>query len=179
MHPQGVPGAAPRPEPRGAVAPRPEPGLDLSLSPRTSPGPSPEPPCMGILRPRGGGGGGKRRQVRFLLDPRPSRDASAEPGPEPGSPAAPELHSSLGLQLQLQRAAAQEADDEFDALRAAEEQLRTSFLTRCGLDGSLAEGLNVPRSRRLFRDLVSLQVPEEAVLSEALRERLALLPPPP
>ncbi|XP_014391014.1 PREDICTED: protein phosphatase 1 regulatory subunit 35, partial [Myotis brandtii] len=42
---------------------------------------------------------------------------------------------------------------------------------------SVAEGLNVPRSKRLFRDLVSLQVPEEQVLSAALRERLALLPP--
>nr|XP_008525596.1 PREDICTED: protein phosphatase 1 regulatory subunit 35 [Equus przewalskii] len=38
-------------------------------------------------------------------------------------------------------------------------------------------GLNVPRSRRLFRDLVSLQVPEEQVLNAALREKLALLPP--
>lgn len=42
----------------------------------------------------------------------------------------------------------------------------------------------MPRSKRLFRDLVSLQVPEEQVLSAALRERLALLPaqaraPPP
>ncbi|VFV18723.1 upf0683 protein c7orf47-like [Lynx pardinus] len=38
-------------------------------------------------------------------------------------------------------------------------------------------GLNVPRSKRLFRDLVSLQVPEEQVLNAALREKLALLPP--
>lgn len=35
----------------------------------------------------------------------------------------------------------------------------------------------MPRSRRLFRDLVSLQVPEEQVLNAALREKLALLPP--
>ena len=42
----------------------------------------------------------------------------------------------------------------------------------------------MPRSKRLFRDLVSLQVPEEQVLNAALRERLAVLPiharaPPP
>lgn len=36
----------------------------------------------------------------------------------------------------------------------------------------------MPRSKRLFRDLVSLQVPEEQVLNAALREKLALLPPP-
>lgn len=35
----------------------------------------------------------------------------------------------------------------------------------------------MPRSKRLFRDLVSLQVPEEQVLKAALREKLALLPP--
>ena len=35
----------------------------------------------------------------------------------------------------------------------------------------------MPRSKRLFRDLVSLQVPEEQVLNAALREKLALLPP--
>ncbi|EPQ04545.1 hypothetical protein D623_10002868 [Myotis brandtii] len=50
---------------------------------------------------------------------------------------------------------------------------------RKGRHGGASErnGLNVPRSKRLFRDLVSLQVPEEQVLSAALRERLALLPP--
>lgn len=42
----------------------------------------------------------------------------------------------------------------------------------------------MPRSRRLFRDLVSLQVPEDEVLHAALRDKLALLPsharaPPP
>lgn len=37
----------------------------------------------------------------------------------------------------------------------------------------------MPRSKRLYRDLVSLQVPEEQVLKAALREKLAMLPPPP
>lgn len=37
----------------------------------------------------------------------------------------------------------------------------------------------MPRSRRLYRDLVSLQVPEEQVLSAALQEKLAMLPPQP
>lgn len=37
----------------------------------------------------------------------------------------------------------------------------------------------MPRSRRLYRDLVSLQVPEEQILSAALQEKLAMLPPQP
>lgn len=39
--------------------------------------------------------------------------------------------------------------------------------------------MNVPRSKRLYRDLVSVQVPEQQVLDAALREKLAMLPPPP
>lgn len=39
--------------------------------------------------------------------------------------------------------------------------------------------MNVPRSKRLYRDLVSLQVPEEQVLNAALKEKLAMLPPQP
>lgn len=37
----------------------------------------------------------------------------------------------------------------------------------------------MPRSKRLYRDLVSLQVPEAQVLNAALREKLAMLPPQP
>lgn len=43
----------------------------------------------------------------------------------------------------------------------------------------MVSGLNVPRSKRLFRDLVSLQVPEEQVLNAAVREKLAQLLPQP
>lgn len=115
---------------------------------------------------------------------------------------APAPQSSLALSLELQAARAAAAG-QFDATKAVEEQLRKSFQTRCGLEESVAEGegdrrlagrgcgcerrrltsssavsgLNVPRSKRLFRDLVSLQVPEEQVLNAALREKLALLPP--
>lgn len=102
--------------------------------------------------------------------------------------------SNLALSLELQAARAA-AGGQFDAAKAVEEQLRKSFQTRCGLEESVTEGegaggrpgagagcaapltstppavsgLNVPRSRRLFRDLVSLQVPEEQVLNAALR----------
>ncbi|XP_006764737.1 PREDICTED: protein phosphatase 1 regulatory subunit 35, partial [Myotis davidii] len=123
-------------------------------------------------------------QVRFrLAPPSPVRaqplPVPAVPGEKPAAPqdlGAPAPHSSLALSLELQAARAAAAG-QFDAAKAVEEQLRKSFQTRCLLEESVAEGLNVPRSKRLFRDLVSLQVPEEQVLSAALRERLALLPP--
>ncbi|XP_021044598.1 protein phosphatase 1 regulatory subunit 35 isoform X1 [Mus pahari] len=168
----------PPPEPRAPEprAPEPEPGLDLSLSPS----PLPESP-----KPRKGRRGGSRRgrQVRFQLAP-PS-PVRSEPPPAPGAAGddheleAPALQSSLALGLELQNARAAVASGQFDASKAVEEQLRKSFQTRCALEETVAEGLNVPRSKRLYRDLVSLQVPEEQVLNAALREKLALLPPPP
>ncbi|XP_038201928.1 protein phosphatase 1 regulatory subunit 35 [Arvicola amphibius] len=179
----------PAPEPR---APEPEPGLDLSLSPS----PLPESPerrggspgrrkgrqvSGGVARPPAG------RQVRFhLAPPSPVRSepllAAGAPSDDPAAPqplevAAPQ--SSLALSLELQSARAAVAGGQFDAAKAVEEQLRKSFQTRCVVEETVAEGLNVPRSKRLYRDLVSLQVPEEQVLNAALREKLALLPPQP
>lgn len=121
--------------------------------------------------------------MRFHLAPaspgRPEAPKSLEePGAPPSSLGAPVPQSSLALGLELEAARAA-AGSQFDAAKAVEEQLRKSFQTRCGLEGSVAEGLNVPRSRRLFRDLVSLRVPAEQVLDAALREKLALLPPHP
>ncbi|GAB1290347.1 Protein phosphatase 1 regulatory subunit 35 [Apodemus speciosus] len=129
------------------------------------------------------------RQVRFqLAPPSPVRSeplrAAGAPG-TPGTPGeeheleAPALQSSLALSLELQNARAAVASGHFDAAKAVEEQLRKSFQTRCALEETVAEGLNVPRSKRLYRDLVSLRVPVEQVLNAALREKQAMLPPQP
>ncbi|EHH17189.1 hypothetical protein EGK_13526 [Macaca mulatta] len=167
--------SGPPPEPRAPEprAPLPEPGLDLSLSPRPD---SPElrHGSPGRRKGRGEhrGAARQRRQVRFRLTP-PSPVRSK---PQPAVPQEldmPVLQSSLALGLELRAT----AGSHFDAAKAVEEQLRKSFQIRCGLEESVSEGLNVPRSKRLFRDLVSLQVPEEQVLNAALREKLALLPP--
>ncbi|XP_004630651.2 protein phosphatase 1 regulatory subunit 35 [Octodon degus] len=172
--PEFVAAPGPPPEP-----PAPEPGLDLSLSPLPE---SSEPRDCSLGRRKGRAGrraGAQReRQVRFRLAPARSPVRPEPPSAPPHELEAPALLSSLalGLELQAARAAAP-----FDAAKAVEEQLRKSFQTRCSLEGSVAEGLNVPRSRRLFRNLVSLQVPEERVLNAALRERLppqARAPPP-
>ncbi|XP_077764129.1 protein phosphatase 1 regulatory subunit 35 [Canis aureus] len=183
-----VPGPPPEPRAPEPSAPVPEPGLDLSLSlsPRSE---TPERQTCSPGRRKGRadrrGGARKGRQVRFRLEPlSPVRSeppsAAAAPGEKPAAPqdlGAPAQQSSLALSLELQAARAAAAGGQFDAAKAVEEQLRKSFQTRCGLEESVAEGLNVPRSKRLFRDLVSLQVPEEQVLNAALREKLALLPP--
>ncbi|XP_006896536.1 PREDICTED: protein phosphatase 1 regulatory subunit 35 [Elephantulus edwardii] len=183
-----VPGPPPEPRPSEPRAPVPEPRLDLTLSPSPRPE-SPEPPSgsPGRRKARADrrGRARKGRQVRFRLTPAsPSRPEPPPPAASDEKPAAPQelevptLHSSLALGLELQAARAA-AEGHFDAAKAVEEHLRKSFQTRCDLEESVSEGLNVPRSRRLFRDLVSLQVPEEQVLSAALREKLAALPPQP
>ncbi|XP_027630465.1 protein phosphatase 1 regulatory subunit 35 isoform X2 [Tupaia chinensis] len=179
-----VPGPPPEPRAPESRVPVPEPGLDLSLSPRPE---SPEPRNGRLGRRKGRA----ERPVRFCLaPPSPVRSeplpAAAAPNDKPAvlqELEAPSLQSSLALSLELQAARAA-VGGQFDAVKAVEEQLRKSFQIRCGLEESVAEGLNVPRSKRLFRDLVSLQVPEEQVLNAALREKLALLPsqaraPPP
>ncbi|XP_004617259.1 protein phosphatase 1 regulatory subunit 35 [Sorex araneus] len=183
-----APGRPPEPRAPDPEAPVPEPGLDLSLSSSPSPQPaSPEPPSCSAPRRKGRaarrGGARKGRQVRFRLAPAsPGRPDASSEEPAAQELGAPVQQSSLALGLELQAARAA-AGGQFDAAKAVEEQLRKSFQTRCGLEESVAEGLNVPRSRRLFRDLVSLQVPEDQVLHAALRDKLALLPharaPPP
>ncbi|XP_066236030.1 protein phosphatase 1 regulatory subunit 35 [Saccopteryx leptura] len=188
---EAVAAAGPPPIPRALEpgAPLPEPGLDLSLSLSLSPrSDSPDrlncSPGRGKGRANRRGGTRKGRQVRFRLAPLSPVQSepllvTAAPSEKPAAPqelGVPAQHSSLALSLELQAARAAAAG-QFDAAKAVEEQLRKSFQTRCVLEESVAEGLNVPRSKRLFRGLVSLQVPEEQVLNAALREKLALLPP--
>ncbi|XP_036135982.1 protein phosphatase 1 regulatory subunit 35 [Molossus molossus] len=183
-----APGPPPEPRTPEPGVPVPEPGLDLSLSlsPQSE---SPERPNCSLGRGKGRanrrGGARKGRQVRFHLAPpspvrfEPRLPVTAAPSEKPAASqdlSAPAQYSSLALSLELQAARAAAAG-QFDAAKAVEEQLRKSFQTRCVLEESVAEGLNVPRSKRLFRDLVSLQVPEEQVLNAALRGKLALLSP--
>uniref|UniRef100_A0A2K5PTR4 Protein phosphatase 1 regulatory subunit 35 C-terminal domain-containing protein n=1 Tax=Cebus imitator TaxID=2715852 RepID=A0A2K5PTR4_CEBIM len=153
-----VPGPLPEPRVLEPRAPVPEPGLDLSLSPRLD-NPEPRHVSRGRRKGRAAAAG------PFRLAP-PSLVRSE---PQPAAPQElemPALQSSLALGLELRAA----AGSHFDAAKAVEEQLRKSFQIRCGLEESVSEGLNVPRSK-------SLQVLEEQVLNAALREKLALLQP--
>ncbi|XP_043393541.1 protein phosphatase 1 regulatory subunit 35 isoform X4 [Chelonia mydas] len=134
-------------------------------------------------------------EVRFLLGSAPD---DAPPSPEPPAPhsppvvapggaeapraktglggpagdlAAPQLLTSLALGEEVQAAARRG----FDAHRAAQELLATSFLARCSVEGKAAAGMNIPREQQLYQGLVSLQVPAEEVLSSALQEKLSLV----
>ncbi|XP_053861547.1 protein phosphatase 1 regulatory subunit 35 [Malaclemys terrapin pileata] len=183
-----APAAGPPPAPLRPGAPPPcaLPALDLSLSPARAGG--------GILRRRRGARGrAGNRQVRFLLGSAPDE---APPSPEPPAPrtppdtgvveagrvttgfreaagdlATPELHTSLALGEEVRVATHQG----FDAHRAAQELLVTSFLARCSVEAKAAAGMNIPREQQLYQGLVSLQVPAEEVLSCALQEKLSLV----
>nr|XP_042703336.1 protein phosphatase 1 regulatory subunit 35 [Chrysemys picta bellii] len=142
---------------------------------------------------RCGAGPRWRPPVRFLLGSAPDK---APPSPEPLAPrappgtgvaeagrattgfreaagdlATPELHTSLALGEEVRVATHQG----FDAHRAAQELLVTSFLARCSVEGKAAAGMNIPREQQLYQGLVSLQVPAEEVLSCALQEKLSLV----
>ncbi|XP_074167721.1 protein phosphatase 1 regulatory subunit 35 [Sminthopsis crassicaudata] len=187
---EGVTVGAPEVEPE-PFAPKPElePGLDLSLSPGPS---SPEAPCsilrLGGAKPRVRKGRQRARQVRFhLASPCQSSPSSVSPPQGKLSTdldnheallhlVVPGLQSTQALGQQLESLREATALRQFDALKAAEEQLKSSFLSRYEMEENISEGLNVPRSQRLYRDLISLQVPKEQVLNAALMEKLALLP---
>ncbi|XP_060111752.1 protein phosphatase 1 regulatory subunit 35 [Heteronotia binoei] len=156
----------------------------------------------GILRRRGPGNI-PRRQVRFQLDsssPVVGRGRVERPGQvEETQGAAPSLltrepqgslaedgcveqlhplgtpvvHSSLALGAEVQTA----WEQTFDARKAAHELLQRSFPTRCTVEARVGEGMNIPREQQLYRGLVSLQVPEEELLSSAVQEKLALAGP--
>ncbi|XP_041093173.1 protein phosphatase 1 regulatory subunit 35 isoform X2 [Polyodon spathula] len=85
----------------------------------------------------------------------------------------PALHTTLALGAELRGV----EGAEFHPRRAVLEQLRKSSLTRNIVEGKIAEAVNVPRYQTRFQALVSLAVPQQDVLSSALRERLALVPP--
>ncbi|KAK6478054.1 protein phosphatase 1 regulatory subunit 35 [Huso huso] len=85
----------------------------------------------------------------------------------------PELHTTLALGAELRGV----EGAEFHPRRAVLEQLRKSSLTRNLVEGKIAEAVNVPRFETRFQALVSLAVPQQDVLSSAVRERLALVPP--
>ncbi|XP_043359651.1 protein phosphatase 1 regulatory subunit 35 isoform X2 [Dermochelys coriacea] len=130
-------------------------------------------------------------EVRFLLGSAPDE---APPSPEPSAPrspavvaeapraksglggaagdlAAPQLLTSLALGEEVQAAVRQG----FDAHRAAQELLATSFLARCSVEGKAAAGMNIPREQLLYQGLVSLRVPAEEVLSCAVQEKRSLV----
>lgn len=83
-----------------------------------------------------------------------------------------ELNTTLALKAELDEV----AGAEFNSQKAVREQLK-STRTKNSINNKATEGVNVPPSQQLYRALVSVSVEEELVISQALRDRLQLVPP--
>ncbi|MBN3318058.1 PPR35 phosphatase, partial [Atractosteus spatula] len=86
----------------------------------------------------------------------------------------PELNTTLAVGVELRGV----AEAEFDPKRAVQDQLRKSAHRKNAIEIRATEGVNIPRSQQLYRALVSVSVPEDELISEAVKERLLLAPPP-
>ncbi|XP_041708169.2 protein phosphatase 1 regulatory subunit 35-like [Coregonus clupeaformis] len=108
---------------------------------------------------------------------RRARSATNEEAPceERGGslPEGAELNTTLALRAELDDM----AGAEFNSQKAVQEQLQKSTRTKNSISARVTEGVNVPPSQHLYRALVSVNVEEEELISQALRDRLQLVPP--
>ncbi|XP_010892711.1 protein phosphatase 1 regulatory subunit 35 isoform X2 [Esox lucius] len=88
-------------------------------------------------------------------------------------PMVPELNTTLALKAELDDV----AGAEFNSKKAVQEQLQKSVRTKNSVSARATEGVNVPPSQQLYRALVSVNVEEEELINQALRDRLLLVPP--
>lgn len=84
-----------------------------------------------------------------------------------------ELNTTLALKAELQTL--QEA--EFNSQKAVQETLRRSERTKNLINTRATEVVNVSRSQILFTSLVSVDVQEDQLINQALRDKLLLAPP--
>ncbi|XP_077394034.1 protein phosphatase 1 regulatory subunit 35 [Festucalex cinctus] len=85
-----------------------------------------------------------------------------------------ELNSTLALKAEL--LALQGA--EFNTQKAVQETLQKVEQTKRLINSRVTQGVNVSRSQTLFTSLVSVDVPESELISQAVEDRLVLAPPP-
>ncbi|RVE69023.1 hypothetical protein OJAV_G00073650 [Oryzias javanicus] len=83
-----------------------------------------------------------------------------------------ELNTTLALKAELQ--SLQEV--EFDSQKALQETLQKSERTKNLINARATEVVNISRSQLLFNSLVSVEVQQEQLLSQVLKERLQLTP---
>ncbi|KAM9405045.1 LOW QUALITY PROTEIN: protein phosphatase 1 regulatory subunit 35 [Salvelinus alpinus] len=81
------------------------------------------------------------------------------------------LNTTLALRSELDNV----AGAEFNSQKAVQEQLQ--IRTKNSISARATEGVNVPPSQHLYRALVSVNVEEEELISQALRDRLQLVSP--
>ncbi|XP_061654355.1 protein phosphatase 1 regulatory subunit 35 [Phyllopteryx taeniolatus] len=85
-----------------------------------------------------------------------------------------ELNSTLAVKAEL--LALQGA--EFNTQKAIQETLQKVEQTKKQINYRAIQGINVSRSQTLFTSLVSVDVPESQLISQAVKDRLLLAPPP-
>ncbi|KAL0985238.1 hypothetical protein UPYG_G00154460 [Umbra pygmaea] len=88
-------------------------------------------------------------------------------------PEGAELNTTLALRAELDDV----AGAEFNSQKAIQEQLQKSTRTKNSISARATDGVNVPPSQHLYRSLVSVNVEKEELISQALRDRLLLVPP--
>ncbi|KAG7464596.1 hypothetical protein MATL_G00167240 [Megalops atlanticus] len=84
-----------------------------------------------------------------------------------------ELNTTLALRAELDGL----TEAAFDPKKAVQEQLKKSTHTKNNIAVKATEGVNIPRSQNLYRALVSVNVSEDQLISQALQDRLMLVPP--
>ncbi|XP_076010723.1 protein phosphatase 1 regulatory subunit 35 [Genypterus blacodes] len=99
----------------------------------------------------------------------PIAAANAEPQFLDGA----ELNSTLALKAELESV----QGAHFDSHKAVQETLQKSERTKILINSRATEGVNVSRSQLLFSSLVSVDVQEDQLISQALQDRLVLAPP--
>ncbi|KAM4716817.1 protein phosphatase 1 regulatory subunit 35 isoform 1-T2 [Anableps anableps] len=138
-----------------------------SLAVRVRPEPHIAPLQQPVRAPRGSSG--YHHVGRHSVDP-----AAAGFVRDPGCLESAELNSTLALKVELQSL----QEMEFDSQKALQEILQKSGRTKTLINARATEVVNVSRSQQLFNSLVSVNVQEDELLSQALQARLTLAPPP-
>ncbi|CAN9505309.1 unnamed protein product [Ophioblennius macclurei] len=104
---------------------------------------------------------------------------SATPPPatcnqQPGCLERAELNTTLALKAELQSIQAAQ----FNSHKAVQESLQKSERTKNQINTRATEVVNVSRSQQLFTSLVSVDIQEDQLISQALQDRLLLASPP-
>ncbi|KAM4747993.1 protein phosphatase 1 regulatory subunit 35 [Rhinophrynus dorsalis] len=150
---------APQPLPLDLGLAESHPLLDISLTPDKG---------GGILRRESSERRQGRRQVRFDVSVE-SENRGGDLKPDDGPLESPRMHSSIALQQEVRR----EAEQDFNAERAVQNELGRSYRVRRSVESEAVRALNVSRAQNLYQGLVSVEPPAEQIQRLTERQRRA------
>ncbi|XP_074552797.1 protein phosphatase 1 regulatory subunit 35 isoform X2 [Halichoeres trimaculatus] len=117
--------------------------------------------------------GQKRSKGRHHVPQQCVEPPAAAANQDPGCLETAELNTTLALKAELQS-----LQTGFNTQRAVQETLQRSERTKHLINTRATEEVNVSRSQLLFTSLVSVDVQEDQLISQALQDRLQLAPQP-